>query len=146
MLRKAVKGDEFGIHKLIVELAVYEKEPNAVIVSAQDLGKHLFDEKICDAFVIDLDGEIIGFALYFISYSTWKGKCLYLEDFVVTQSYRGKGYGKQLFLKVKEEAQILGMKRMSWQVLEWNTSAIEFYKSFEAELDSEWLNGRFSFD
>ena len=144
MLRKATKGDEFGIHHLIVELAIYEKQPNAVIVSAQQLGVHLFEENICDAFVVEQDGEIIGFALYYISYSTWKGKCLYLEDFVVTQKHRGKGHGKALFIKVKEEAQKLEVKRMSWQVLDWNTSAIEFYKSFGAELDPEWLNGKFS--
>jgi len=146
MLRRAVKGDELGIHKLIVELAVYEKEPNAVIVSSEELGVHLFEDNICAAFVIEINTEIIGFALYYTSYSTWKGKCLYLEDFVVTEKHRGQGYGKDLFLKVKAEAEKLGVKRMSWQVLDWNESAIDFYKSFGAELDPEWLNGRFSFE
>lgn len=145
MIREANSNDVSRIHDLIVELAVYEKEPDAVTLTKEELAKHLFEEKICSAFVYEVNDTIAGFALYFISYSTWKGKCLYLEDFIVTEEHRGKGYGKELFLKVKETAEQLGMKRMSWQVLDWNEKAIDFYKSQGAELDGEWLNGRFSY-
>jgi GNAT superfamily N-acetyltransferase len=146
MIRKALPGDEKAIHALIVELAIYEKEPDAVVNTVEELGKHLFEEKICDAFVAELDGLVVGFALFYTSYSTWKGKCLYLEDFYVSESHRSKGFGSKLFEAVVEEAKDQKVRRMDWQVLDWNTPAIDFYKYKKAELDPEWINGRFSFD
>lgn len=93
----------------------------------------------------EIDGKVEGFALYYIRYSTWKGQCLYLEDFLVTEKLRGKGAGKLLFERIIEEAKEKGFKRMVWQVLEWNEPAINFYKKYNATLDPEWVNGILDF-
>jgi len=145
-IRKAVRGDETAILGLIKELAEYEREPDAVINTAEKLAVDLFNDKICDCFVSVHDNNIIGIALYYISYSTWKGRCLYLEDLYVQPQYRRLGAGKLLFEELLKEAHRLGVKRMDWQVLEWNEPAINFYKSIGATLDPEWLNGRIFFE
>lgn len=145
-IRKAVRGDETAILGLIKELAEYEREPDAVINTAEKLAVDLFNDKICDCFVYVHDNNIIGIALYYISYSTWKGRCLYLEDLYVQPQYRRLGAGKLLFEELLKEAHRLGVKRMDWQVLEWNEPAINFYKSIGATLDPEWLNGRIFFE
>lgn len=144
-IRSAQRGDEFAIMELIRALALYEKAPDEVVNTAEDLGTHLFAEKICDALVVEEEGKIVGFALYYTNYSTWKGKCLYLEDFFILPEYRRSGIGSQLFDKVVEIAKDRGVKRMDWQVLEWNEPAINFYKKKNAVLDLEWINGRFFF-
>jgi GNAT superfamily N-acetyltransferase len=144
-IRVAQRGDEHAIMQLIQALADYEKAPNEVVNTAEDLGKHLFDEKICDALVVEEDDKIVGFALYYTNYSTWKGKCLYLEDFFILPEYRRSGIGSLLFDKVVEIAKERGVKRMDWQVLDWNEPGINFYKKKEAILDSEWINGRLFF-
>ena len=97
LIRNAQPGDEKDILLLIQELAVYEKEPDAVENTAEEIHSHLFDEGICDAIVAIKNDEIIGFALYYTSYSTWKGKCLYLEDLYVKAKMRRSGAGKKLF-------------------------------------------------
>ncbi|MDG0974418.1 MAG: GNAT family N-acetyltransferase [Crocinitomicaceae bacterium] len=145
-IRKAVRGDETAILGLIKELAEYEREPDAVINTAEKLAVDLFNDKICDCFVYVHDNNIIGIALYYISYSTWKGRCLYLEDLYVQPQYRRLGAGKLLFEELLKEAHRLGVKRMDWQVLEWNEPAINFYKRIGATLDPEWLNGRIFFE
>lgn len=145
-IRKAVRGDETAILGLIKELAEYERESDAVINTAEKLAVDLFNDKICDCFVYVHDNNIIGIALYYISYSTWKGRCLYLEDLYVQPQYRRLGAGKLLFEELLKEAHRLGVKRMDWQVLEWNEPAINFYKSIGATLDPEWLNGRIFFE
>lgn len=145
-IRSAKIGDETAIHNLIVELAVYEKEPNAVVNTPNQLAKDLFQDKICFAFVAEIDHEIVGFALYYFSYSTWKGKSLYLEDIYIKLNYRKQGIGSALFDRIVLEAKNQKVKRMDWQVLEWNTPAIEFYKQKNAVLDTEWINGRLHFD
>ena len=145
-IRKAVRGDETAILGLIKELAEYEREPDAVINTAEKLAVDLFNDKICDCFVYVHDNNIIGIALYYISYSTWKGRCLYLEDLYVQPQYRRLGAGKLLFEELLKEAHRLGVKRMDWQVLEWNEPAINFYKKIGATLDPEWLNGRIFFE
>ncbi len=142
-IRQAQRGDELAIYQLIKDLATFEKAPNEVTNTAEELAKHLFYEKICEAIVYELENEIVGFALYYISYSTWKGVCLYLEDFYVKPSTRGLGVGSKLFDEVVEIAKAKKVKRMDWQVLDWNESAIEFYKHKNAILDPEWVNGRF---
>jgi GNAT superfamily N-acetyltransferase len=86
--------------------------------------------------------EIIGLALYYYKYSTWKGKCIFLEDIIITESERKNGYGKLLFNEVVKVAKIEGVERMEWQVLNWNTPAIQFYKKYNAVLDDEWINGK----
>jgi len=144
-IRPAKKGDENAIMELIQALAEYEKAPEQVVNTAEALGQHLFEEEICKALVVENDQKIIGFALYFTNYSTWKGKCLYLEDFYVLPEYRGTGIGSRLFDAVVEIAQKSGVKRMDWQVLEWNEPAIKFYEKKNAVLDPEWVNGRLFF-
>lgn len=145
--RIAQPGDEISINRLIVELAVFEREPSAVIVSPTSLYNHLFVEKICFAIVAeDLQtNAIIGFALYYFSYSTWKGKCLYLEDLYVQEIHRKFGIGQVLFDMVVGVAKANKVTRMDWQVLNWNVSAIEFYKKNNTELSDQWLNGRLHF-
>ena len=145
--RDARPGDEHRIHQLIVELAVFEREPLAVSNTASALNLHLFVEKICFAIVAEEKETnlIIGFSLYYFSYSTWKGICLYLEDIYVCESHRKLGVGQVLFDKVIVEARKNKVARMDWQVLNWNQSAINFYVKNKAELSEDWLNGRFYF-
>jgi GNAT superfamily N-acetyltransferase len=88
----------------------------------------------------------VGIALYYFAYSTWKGRYLYLEDFVVREAHRGKGIGRTLFDAVIDVAKEAGVRRMGWQVLDWNKDAIRFYECYDAELSDEWLNGRFNFE
>lgn len=145
-IRPAQPGDEKAIHALIVELAIYEREPDAVINTPEQLFHDLFEDSICEALVVEnAKGEIVGFALYYTSYSTWKGRCLYLEDFYVLPDFRRGGIGHELFQAVVEIAKERKVKRMDWQVLEWNEPALSFYKKQNAFLDSEWINGRLFF-
>jgi GNAT superfamily N-acetyltransferase len=144
-IRKAIPGDEQSIFRLINELALYEKAPEQVTNTAEQLAIDLFKDKICEAIVATNNNEILGFALYYISYSTWKGRCLYLEDFYVQENHRNSGAGGMLFDKVTEIAKDLGVKRMDWQVLEWNQLALDFYKKRNSILDPEWVNGRLFF-
>ncbi len=141
-IRKATAEDLKAIHNLVTELAIYEKEPEAVTATLQDY-QNDFAAGIFQAFVAEANGEIIGMTLYYIAYSTWKGKMLFLEDFVITQSYRRKGIGKLLFDALIEEAKKLGVARMKWQVLDWNEPAINFYKKYNARIDEGWLNCNF---
>ena len=143
--RSAQRGDETAIMGLIRELALYERAPEQVVNTEEDLAKHLFEEKICDAIVAVSEGIIVGFALFFTNYSTWKGKCLYLEDLYVLPEYRKEGVGSQLFDEVVRIAIERGVKRMDWQVLEWNEPALAFYRKKGAVLDPEWINGRLFF-
>jgi len=145
-IREAKPGDETEIFNLIYALAVYEKAPEQVTNTPQQLAIDLFEDKICSALVAEENKQIVGFSLYYISYSTWKGKCLYLEDFFVIPEKRKLGIGEELFKKTIEVAKEIGVKRMDWQVLEWNTPALNFYRKHEAILDPEWINGRLFFD
>ena len=145
LIRKAIPGDEISIIRLVQELAEYEKEPDAVINTPQQLAIDLFQDKICECFVLEIDEVIRGMALYYTSYSTWRGKCLYLEDLYIQPEYRRGGYGLDLFNRLLDQAKELKVKRMDWQVLEWNESAIKFYQKIGAELDPEWWNGRLYF-
>ena len=143
-IRKGTKQDLPRLRELIVELAVFEKEPDAVEVTIEELENDGFGtDSIYSFFVAEENGIVQGIALHYFKYSTWKGKCLFLEDIVVNQEYRGKGIGKLLFDEVVKVAAKNNCKRLEWQVLEWNTPAIEFYKNkYKADLDKEWLNGR----
>ena len=145
-IRAAKPGDEQAIFSLIKELALYEKAPEQVSNSAEQLSQDLFKSFICEAIVAEENTEIAGFALFYTAYSTWKGKILYLEDFYVKEKHRNKGIGNMLFEKVVEIAKDKKVKRMDWQVLEWNALALGFYEKKEAELSSEWVNGRLYFD
>jgi GNAT superfamily N-acetyltransferase len=145
-IRQAKPGDETEIFNLIYALAVYEKAPEQVTNTPQQLARDLFEDKICSAIVAEEGNQIVGFSLYYISYSTWKGKCLYLEDFFVIPEMRKTGIGEKLFQKTVEIAKEMGVKRMDWQVLEWNEPALNFYRKQKAILDPEWINGRLFFD
>lgn len=144
-IRSAQSGDEVKIMELIHAMADYEKAPNEVINTAANLHNDLFEKKICHAIVAELKGEIVGFALYYFAYSTWKGQCLYLEDLFVQPTLRQHGIGKQLFDHIVSIAKKSKVKRMDWQVLAWNEPALEFYKKQGALLDDEWVNGRLFF-
>jgi GNAT superfamily N-acetyltransferase len=144
-VRAAKISDVTAIHALIIELAVFEREPDAVINTISSLEADLFVHKRCFAEVSELEGEVVGFALYFFGYSTWKGRTLYLEDIYVKESYRKHGIGQALFNTIVEIAKREGVRRMDWQVLEWNTTAIAFYEKNKALLDGEWINGRLYF-
>tara|TARA_B100000767_G_C19767723_1_gene538436 strand:+ start:3108 stop:3557 length:450 start_codon:yes stop_codon:yes gene_type:complete len=146
LIRYAKPGDEKDILLLIKELAVYEKEPDAVVNTEKEIHSHLFDEKICEAIVAIANDEIIGFALFYTSYSTWKGKCLYLEDLYVKAHMRRSGAGKKLFEHVASIARSKQVRRMEWQVYDWNQPAIDFYIKLNAKMSGEWLNGRIEFD
>jgi GNAT superfamily N-acetyltransferase len=145
-IREAEPGDEKVIMDLVQELAVYEKEPDAVINTPEQLRVDLFEDPICECLVVEVDGVVRGMALYYTSYSTWKGRCLYLEDLYVQPEYRRGGVGIALFEQLISLAKERGVKRMDWQVLEWNEPAIAFYKRIGATLDPEWYNGRLFFD
>ncbi|MDB0037775.1 GNAT family N-acetyltransferase [bacterium] len=145
ILRNAQPGDEFILLDLIKGLAEYEKDLESVENTPEKLGKDLFDSKICEAILAERDGVVVGFAIYYTSYSTWKGPCMYLEDLYVVPEARGTGAGGQLFDRVVEIAKERNYARMDWQILDWNTPAIEFYKKREARIDEDWLNGRLFF-
>lgn len=146
MLRQAIPDDTKAILELIKELAIYEKEPDAVLNTEEELHRDLFIDKRCFALVWDDEKSgVVGFALYYFGYSTWKGKTIYLEDLYVKPEYREQKIGGKLFEAVIEVAKAHQVRRMDWQVLAWNTPAIEFYKKYNALLDPEWLNGRFHF-
>lgn len=143
IVRKAKKNDLAAIHALVTELAVYEKEPDAVTATLKDYETD-FEAGIYDALVAENEEGIVGMALYYMAYSTWKGRMLFLEDFVVTERYRRKGVGKLIFEAVIEEAKKRKANRMKWQVLDWNEPAINFYKKYEARIEGGWLNVDFS--
>ncbi|UAY52431.1 GNAT family N-acetyltransferase [Ferruginibacter albus] len=142
-IRKALKEDCEQIMQLVHELALYEKKPEEVIIDFNDLAKSGFGEKPAWwAFVAEEAGIVIGFALYYIRFSTWKGERMYVEDLLVTEEYRGKGIGKLLFDALIQEAKEKKFSGITWQVLDWNEPAINFYKKLgNVEFDGEWLNG-----
>ena len=145
ILRVAVKEDCVRLLELIYELAVYEKAPEEVTVTLTEFEEAGFGDKpVWKAFVVEVDSIIQGFGLYYIRYSTWKGCRLYLEDFIVTEKMRGKGLGKIIFDKMVIEAKELGFNGMSWQVLDWNEPAINFYNKYEASVEGGWLNASLS--
>ena len=145
ILREAVKQDCVRLLELIYELAVYEKAPEEVTVTLAEFEEAGFSEKpVWKAFVVEVDSIIQGFGLYYIRYSTWKGCRLYLEDFIVTEELRGKGLGKIIFDKMVTEAKELGFNGMTWQVLDWNEPAINFYNKYGASVESGWLNASLS--
>lgn len=142
-IRKAVKDDMVSVLELIKELAAYEHALEQVENTVEQLQEDGFgDQAVFECFVAEDANQIIGFALFYTSYSTWKGKCLYLEDLLVTNTYRRKGVGKLLFDKVLQTAKERGAGRFEWQVLDWNEPAINFYKKYNADLDPEWINGK----
>jgi len=142
-IRPAIQTDVPAMLGLVQELALYEKAPQEVTVTLEEMTAAGFGPgAIWKAFVSIVDGNLVGMSLFFTKYSTWKGKCMYIDDIVVTESMRGAGIGKLLFEETVAEAKRTHMRRLEWQVLEWNTPAINFYNKFSAVLDPEWVNGK----
>ncbi len=140
-IRRIVKEDCARLLELVHELAVYEKAPDEVTVTLDHFIESGFGEKpVWWGFAAEEDGIVLGFVLYYIRYSTWKGQRMYLEDFLVTEKARGRGIGKLLFDRLIEEAKEKKFNGIVWQVLEWNESAINFYKKYNASFDAEWIN------
>jgi GNAT superfamily N-acetyltransferase len=140
-LRRAAKEDCSRLLELIQELATYERAPDEVTVTLEHFIESGFGKQpVWWAFVAESDAKIVGFALYYIRYSTWKGQAMYLEDIVITNEMRGKGIGKLLFDRLVEEAREKKFNRIVWQVLDWNEPAINFYKKYNAEFDNAWIN------
>ena len=141
LIRKAQRADCARMMELIQELAVYEKAPDEVTVSLSHFEESGFGPNpVWWAFVAEVQGVVIGMALYYVRYSTWKGQRMYLEDILVTEEMRGKKIGSLLFDALIAEAKEKGFNGMNWQVLEWNEPAINFYKKYNANFDPEWVN------
>jgi N-acetylglutamate synthase-like GNAT family acetyltransferase len=143
-IRKAQIEDIEAIHNLVTELAIFENEPDAVQVSV-DYYKSAFIENVFQALVAEESNKIIGIAVYYMCFSTWKGKMMYLEDFVVKEKYRSSGIGQQLWNALINDSKAQGAQSLKWQVLDWNTNAIRFYERNGAYIEKEWWNGRLIF-
>lgn len=141
-IRKAVKADCRRMMELVEELAVYEKAPDEITVDFEHFVESGFGENpVWWALVAEINGNVEGFALYYIRYSTWKGQRMYLEDLLVTEKFRGNGIGKLLFDQLIEEAKEKKLGGIAWQVLDWNEPAINFYKKLgSVTFDGEWVN------
>lgn len=146
VVRVAQREDCPAMMELIQELAVFEKQPDAVTVSIEEFEDAGFGTNpVWGAFVATDQDKIVALSLYYIRYSTWKGRRLYLEDLIVNEPYRGQGIGKLLLDRTIEHARVNNFSGMMWQVLDWNTPAIKFYESYNASLDGEWINVSLSF-
>lgn len=138
-IREARKSDMADVLALVRELATFEKEPEAVEISTEDLEKDGFgNQKLFHCFVAETGHGIVGMALVYPRYSTWKGPVVHLEDLIVTEEMRGSGLGSALFERVIQYGHELGVKRISWEVLDWNEPAIKFYKSRGARVLRDW--------
>jgi GNAT superfamily N-acetyltransferase len=144
-IRYATENDLAAILGLITDLAIYEKAEHEVKVTlaqlTQDFKEGIFQTQVA----VNEHSEVMGMTLYYITYSTWKGKMLYLEDFVISEKHRRKGIGRLLFDSVIAEAKKQNCKLMKWQVLDWNEPAIDFYKTYDATIETEWFNGKILF-
>ncbi|MBS4041188.1 MAG: GNAT family N-acetyltransferase [Flavobacteriales bacterium] len=139
ILRKATPNDMHAVHQLITELAIFEKEPEAVATSPEELLRDGFSENpLFEALVAEVDGQILGMALYYPRYSTWKGKTLHLEDLIVSAAHRGKGIGMALYQAFLQEAAKQNVRRAEWVVLDWNQNAIDFYEKSGAVVLNDW--------
>lgn len=138
-IRTAQPEDMGQVFKLIQELAHYEKEPDAVEITEEDLVQHGFgDQKMFHCFVADTSDGIAGIALVYPRYSTWKGPAVHLEDLIVSEKMRGSGLGTALLDEVVKYGHSLGVKRICWEVLDWNEPAIEFYEKKGAHVLRDW--------
>lgn len=141
IIRAGKKEDLPQVLSLIRELAIYERAENEVENTVDRMEEDGFGENpVYGFFVAETNEKIIGLAIFYYRYSTWKGKCVYLEDLIVTEEYRGAGIGRKLLDKVVEKAKEENASRVSWQVLEWNEPAINFYKKIGTGFDPEWVN------
>jgi GNAT superfamily N-acetyltransferase len=139
IIRKALKKDMPCVLELIQELAIFEKEPDAVVVTVDDLVRDGFSENpLFQCFVAEVENEIIGMALYYYRYSTWKGKTIHLEDLIVKENKRGTGAGFALYKEIIKQGKAENVRRIEWNVLDWNTPAIDFYEKSGAKVLGDW--------
>ena len=143
-IRKGLLTDLPSVLDLVRELAKYERAPEEVDANLK-IYENGFKEGLFDLIVAELNGSIVGMALYYPIFSTWKGKKIYLEDIVVTEPHRRTGAGKLIFEAVVEEARASGATGMRWQVLNWNEPAIRFYEKYPTHFDDEWINCKLTF-
>ena len=138
-IRKGTPQDMPDVLALITELAVFEKEPDAVVISTEDLLRDGFSENpLFHTFVAEVNEEIIGVALYYYRFSTWKGKTIHLEDLIVKENNRGTGAGFALYSEIIKQGKKDNVRRIEWNVLDWNTPAIDFYEKSGAKVLSDW--------
>lgn len=143
VIRQGNTQDVEQVMDLVRELALYERAPHEVTNTVEQMRLDGYGENPAfGLFVAEMDRSIIGIALHYVRYSTWKGKMLYLEDIVVRESHRGGGIGSRLFEACMQHCLKMDYAGMSWQVLDWNEPALRFYKKYDALLDSEWVNGK----
>ena len=146
IIRDAVREDIPAMFELIKELALYEKAPEQVTNTVEQMYMDGFGKNpIFETIISEVEGEIVGMALYYYRYSTWKGKRLYLEDLIVSETMRGRGLGETLLNAIIEKARQTACSGLMWQVLDWNEPAINFYKKFGARFDEEWVNVHIDF-
>ncbi|WP_367755582.1 N-acetyltransferase family protein [Flavobacterium sp. WC2430] len=140
-IRRGKSEDMVAVLDLIQELAIFEKEPDAVLITAEDLVRDGFGANpLFHVFVAEVDSEIVGIALYYYRYSTWKGKTLHLEDLVVKDKMRGTGLGYALYSEIIKQGKKDNVRRIEWNVLDWNTPAIDFYEKSGAKVLRDWDN------
>ncbi len=146
IIRKGIREDVPVMFELIKELALYEKAPEQVTNTVEQMYLDGFgDNPIYGTIVAEVAGEVVGLALYYYRYSTWKGKRLYLEDLIVSEKMRGKGLGEKLLEATIQQAKDDACTGVMWQVLDWNEPAINFYKKFGTRMDEEWINVHLDF-
>ncbi len=139
IIRKGTPQDMTSVLELIKELAVFEKEPDAVVVTKEDLVRDGFGESpLFYTFIAEVANEIVGMALYYYRYSTWKGKTIHLEDLIVKEKMRGSGCGFALYSEIIKQGKLDNVRRIEWAVLDWNTSAIDFYEKSGATMLTDW--------
>lgn len=143
-IRLAGPEDIPAIHNLVRELAIYEKAEQEFVASLEDYRRD-FADGIFEALIAENSAGVVGMALYYMTYSTWKGRMLYLEDFVIEQAYRRQGIGKLLFDGFLEQARRKECRLVKWQVLDWNDPALKFYQQYDAVIEKEWWNGKIFF-
>ena len=138
-IRKGTPEDMEAVLSLIQELADFENEPNAVVITADDLVRDGFGSApLFHVFVAEVESKIVGIALYYYRYSTWKGKTIHLEDLVVKENMRGSGVGFALYSEIIKQGKKDKVRRIEWNVLDWNTPAINFYKNSGAKILDDW--------
>jgi GNAT superfamily N-acetyltransferase len=139
LIRKGIPEDMKSVLELIKELAVFEKEPDAVVVTEKDLVRDGFGENpLFHVFVAEVETQIVGIALYYYRYSTWKGRTIHLEDLIVKSNQRGSGIGFALYSEIMAQAKRDGVLRVDWNVLDWNQPAIDFYEKSGAKVLPDW--------
>ena len=143
-IRKGKPTDVEAAYDLVYQLAVFEKEPESLIAT-RDMYHAAFQNGDFDFFIAEYDEKIVGMALFYQAFSTWRGKMLHLEDFIVLPEYRNKGIGQALFDRFVHTARALDCKMVKWEVLDWNDGAIRFYKRNNATIETRWWNGKIIF-